>query len=188
MSRIPDIRSKISPGRDVQEIDGGYKSDHSAKSGGSNTTPSRIPGPGSNSAISKIPSASRLPISPPSRLQTSASGTRIPTLLHTSSPTKNPIRSSTESLDDLDWDTTDSPRHRRSMTPGEEIRGRTSSISDLTPSSSSSSSYSPHKRSREEAVRTSPDGESISPTKSRWAPIQEKFILVQSELQWHFEC
>ena len=171
MSRIPDIRSKISPGRDVQEIDGGYKSDHSTKSGGSNTTPSRIPGPGTNSAsaISKIPSASRLPISPPTRLQTSASGTRIPTLLHPSSPTKNPIRSSTESLDDLDWDTTDSPRHRRSMTPGEEIRGRTSSISDLTPSSSSSSSYSPHKRSREEAVRTSPDGESISPTKSRWA-------------------
>ena len=54
------------------------------------------------------------------------------------------------------------------MTPGEEIRGRASSVSDLTPSSSSSSSYSPHKRSRDENnVRTSPDGESTSPTKSR---------------------
>ena len=168
-SRIPDIRSKISPARDIHDIDGGYRSDHSARSGsvGSSSTPSRIPG-----LSSKTPSSSKLPVSPPSRIPTSGSGSRIPTL----SPSKQAaagIRSSTESLDDLDWDgqeaavVTSRQQQRRSMTPGEEVRGgRTSSISDLT-TSSGSSTYSPHKRSREENIRTSPDGESISPSKSR---------------------
>ena len=52
-SRIPDIRSKHSPARELQDVDGGYRSDHSNKSG-SSTSNSRLP-------------VSKLPTSPPSR-------------------------------------------------------------------------------------------------------------------------
>ena len=157
-SRIPDIRSKISPARDVHigDVDGGYKSDHSAKSGVSSS--SRIPAT-SSSKQSRLPSVITTPTS---RIPSSGSGSRIPTLSGSSPVKQSTVRSSTESLDDLDWDgdtgvtgvtgVRSQVRHRRS--PGQD------EVSDLT-LSSSSSSYSPHKR------RTSPDGESTSPTKSR---------------------
>ena len=67
-----------------------------------------------------------------------------------------------ESLDDLEWDTEVSPRHRRSMTPGDETRAKPAGSS----SSSSSYSNSPQKRSREEPLNKSPYSE-ICPTKSR---------------------
>ena len=67
-----------------------------------------------------------------------------------------------ESLDDLEWDTEVSPRHRRSLTPGDEIRVRPPGSS----SSSSSYSNSPQKRYRDEPSNKSPNNE-ICPTKSR---------------------
>ena len=84
-SRIPDIRSKVSPTKDIQDVDGGYKSDHSTKSAGSG---SRIP-------------VSRLPTSP-SRIPTTPS--RIPTI--PPSPSRIPLRSSVGSLsaEELDWE------------------------------------------------------------------------------------
>jgi len=156
-SRIPDIRTKISPTKDIQDIDGGYKSDHSTKSAGSG---SRIP-------------TSRLPTSP-SRIPTTPS--RIPTI---PSPARIPLRSSVESLsaEELDWETKEFNTSRRLGGPGnafmgpEELRGRASS--ETRSSSNSSSSSSPHKRGRDPEVppskmrRTSPDGESVSPSKTR---------------------
>lgn len=132
-----------------------YKNDNSQKS-----TPTRIPGAGQ---IRKISSTTKIKQTKgsPSKIPTSSSGSRIPTLL--SSPSKNQLQSSSESLDELEWD----GNVRRSMTSGEDF-----SVADLTPPSSSSSSChnSPQKRtrSRDGNVRTSPDGESIiSPSKSR---------------------
>jgi len=157
-SRIPDIRSKVSPTKDIQDVDGGYKSDHSTKSAGSG---SRIP-------------VSRLPTSP-SRIPTTPS--RIPTI--PPSPSRIPLRSSVESLsaEELDWESKEfsaSPRHggpTNAFIAGDELRGRSSS--DTRSSSNSSSSSSPHKRGRDPEVppskmrRTSPDGESVSPSKTR---------------------
>ena len=131
-SRIPDIRSKVSPAREIHDVDGGYKSDYSAKSISSATRPQ----------VTKIPSSSKLPVSPQHKLSSSSSGSRIPTLL------TSPNRQSTESLDD--WDTPGPGRNNKfSRVPSE---------SDLT-CSSSSNGNSPEKRYRDENVRTSPDGE-----------------------------
>jgi len=158
-SRIPDIRSKISPTKDIQDVDGGYKSDRSIKSAGSG---------------SKIPN-SRLPTSP-SRIPTTP--TRIPTI--PPSPSKIPLRSSVESLsaEELDWEPKEfnsgSSRNKGStnaFTTEDVVRERSSS--DNRSSSNSSSSSSPHKRGRDPEVppskmrRTSPDGESVSPSKTR---------------------
>eukprot|EP00092_Neocalanus_flemingeri_P015600 GFUD01016888.1.p1 GENE.GFUD01016888.1~~GFUD01016888.1.p1 ORF type:complete len:1159 (+),score=309.13 GFUD01016888.1:124-3600(+) len=157
-SRIPDIRSKISPTKEIQDADGGYRSDHSNKSAGS---------------ANRIPVA-RLPTSP-SRIPTTPS--RIPTI--PPSPSRIPLRSSVESLsaEELDWESKEysgSPRHRgptNAFMAGDELRGRSSS--DTRSSSNSSSSSSPHKRGRDPEVppskmrRTSPDGESVSPSKTR---------------------
>jgi len=158
-SRIPDIRTKISPTKDIQDIDGGYKSDHSTKSTGSGT---RIP-------------TSRLPTSPP-RIPTTPS--KIPTI--PPSPSRIPLRSSVESLsaEELDWEAKEFHMSRRlggsnnAFMGSEELRGRTSSETRSS-SNSSSSGSSPHKRGRDPEVppskmrRTSPDGESVSPSKTR---------------------
>ena len=102
-SRIPDIRTKTSPTKDIQDVDGGYKSDHSTKSAGSG---SRIP-------------TSRLPTSP-SRIPTTPS--RIPTI--PPSPSRIPLRSSVESLsaEELDWEAKEfhSVRTVQNLGPGTE--------------------------------------------------------------------
>ena len=97
------------------------------------------------------------------RIPLSGSSSRIPTL--TPSPSKtvaSHLKSSMESLDDLEWDTEVSPRHRRSLTPGEETRSKPPG----SLSSSSSYSTSPQKRTREEPLNKSHYNE-ISPSKTR---------------------
>ena len=84
-SRIPDIRSKRSPTKEVQQdADGGYRSDHSTKSVGSG---SKIPGTKTPTSPSKIPTSIRTPHM-------------------TASPSRIPLRSSVESLsaEELDLD------------------------------------------------------------------------------------
>ena len=97
------------------------------------------------------------------RIPLSGSSSRIPTL--TPSPSKtvaSHLKSSMESLDDLEWDTEVSPRHRRSLTPGDETRSKPPG----SLSSSSSYSNSPQKRTRDEPLNKSPYNE-ISPSKTR---------------------
>jgi len=159
-SKIPDIRTKISPSKEIQDVDGGYKSDHSSKSGGSGARMAS-----STSSPGARMSSSRIPVSP----------ARIP-----STPSRIPLRSSVESLsaEELDWEAKEFHTMSRRLggsgnafMGSEEMRGRASS--ETRSSSNSSSSSSPHKRGRDPEVppakmrRTSPDGESVSPAKTR---------------------
>jgi len=159
-SRIPDIRTKISPTKEIQDIDGGYKSDHSTKSGGSGARMAS-----SSSSPGARMSSSRIPVSP----------ARVP-----NTPSRIPLRSSVESLsaEELDWEAKEFHTMSRRLGGSgnafmgpDEMRGRASS--ETRSSSNSSSSSSPHKRGRDPEVppakmrRTSPDGESVSPAKTR---------------------
>jgi len=149
-SRIPDIRSKISPTKVIHDVDGSFNGDHSPKP---TLSSSRIP-------------VSKLPKSP----------SRIPTI--PSSPSKIPTRISSDSLNtqEIDWEPKDISERlaydemSRSFTKDQETKGMI--CSDTRSSSSSSSSLSPQKRGRDLHVtpkmrRTSPDGESASPSKTR---------------------
>jgi len=142
-SRIPDIRNRCSPARDVAEP---LKT----------SSASRIPMIGSKGTV---PAPSRLPTSP----------SRIPTA--PSSTGSFSTRKSMESLSGEDVDggllpsSTSPPLPPPSSSPSSATRSSSNSLS--------SSSSSPHKRGREQEVphskmrRTSPDGESVSPSKTR---------------------
>jgi hypothetical protein len=203
-SKIPDIRSKVSPSKEIHDIDAGYRSDRSTKSTSSTrskiSAPSHSKIPTSPSRIPQLPSSgsSHLPTSGISQHSSSMGShppSRIPTL---PSPIKGSVsgkssisssksyhrKSSVESLsaEELDWDSSKDfqqviPRRDSDGFPS-ATRCRSSSggtRSSPSPScSTSSSSSSPHKRGREpdsapgsKMRRTSPDGESVSPSKNR---------------------
>ena len=148
-SRIPDIRNRSSPGREVAE----QLKTNSA---------SRLPVIGSKNSI---PAPSKLPTSP----------SRIPTA-PSSAANSSRRKSSMESLSGEDVEEGSAggcDPSSTSISPPLALPSSSSSPTRSSSNSLSSSSSSPHKRGREQEIphskmrRTSPDGESVSPSKTR---------------------